>query len=234
MKNLLSAKIDFGYPVIAAPITDQTSSSALTSAKNAGLDVAELRFDKMSEYSDEAAFSELHRLDGLLKLLTMRAAFEGGEWREDEASRLHWFKTLIPAVDAIDIELAADDIRDKVIEFAKSNAKTVIVSHHNFDATPSFASLEQVISSGFEKGADIVKIACMTHSAQDIQCLAKLLLNNNDKPLIVIGMGDWGMPTRVMFPAYGSQLTFAHIGESSAAGQMHLDDFQAEINKYYP
>ena len=62
----------------------------------------------------------------------------------------------------------------------------------------------------------------MVNSPSDVFTLADILKEKDDKEkLIIIGMGELGKFTRVMFPAMGSYLTFAALeGSNIAPGLM--------------
>jgi 3-dehydroquinate dehydratase-1 len=49
--------------------------------------------------------------------------------------------------------------------------------------------------------------------------------------LIVIGMGDAGVASRVLFPALGSLLTYAAAGTQTAPGQLALDEAVALLRR---
>ena len=53
-------------------------------------------------------------------------------------------EAVIPEVSGVDIELASTDILSKVVEIAHSQDRIVIVSNHNFDATPTTARLVEM------------------------------------------------------------------------------------------
>lgn len=235
--NIICPSKTIDQPVLAAPVTDLTSDEVLDHALQGGLDVAELRVDKMTSYAAGAVQAELQRLSPFVKLVTARAAFEGGEWRATEQDRLAMFLAAMPELDVLDIELAAVDIRDEVIHAAQQHNKIIIGSHHNFVETPSLSVLESVIAEGQAAGVDVVKVACTANSPQDLQRLAELLLKYQHEPscnLIIIGMGEWGLSSRIFFPALGSRLTFTHLGEASAPGQLALEDMLSNIQGYYP
>ena len=52
--------------------------------------------------------------------------------------------------------------------------------------------------------------------------------------MIVIGMGDRAVATRVLFPALGSLLTYAHAGDATAPGQIPLAEMTALLARLFP
>lgn len=240
VESLLGRPDNGNQLLLAASITDQTTDVVIQSAVQQGLAISELRVDMLAVEHDadrlqSLVTQQLQRIEqyGLKRLLTIRAGFEGGEWRGTESDRLQLIQAAIEQVDAVDIELAAHEIRDNVITLAKDHAVVSIVSHHDFSMTPDNATLQAVHDQAVTAGADIVKIACTANSAEDVQRLAKLLLDNAKTAMVVIAMGEWGAASRVFFPLLGSLFTFTHLGEASAPGQIGLEDMQAAKQAYY-
>lgn len=227
-------------PCLAASVTDKTDNQTLKRAQKNGLAIAELRVDLCAQQQPEAICAELQRLKGydFQRLLTIRAGFEGGEWQTGEAERLAVFTAAMPVLHAVDIELAADSIRESVIEQARKHDVVTVVSHHDFATTPASSELNAIYQRAAAAQADIVKIACTANSPEDVQRLALFLLEHNTQPdtlpLVVIAMGLWGASSRVLFPMLGSQFTFTHLGEASAPGQLSLPEMQAAIATFYP
>jgi len=134
----------------------------------------------------------------------------------------------------VDIESSAIEIIDDVILEAKNNDTHVIVSHHNFANTPSTEEMLDVVERAHEKGAEIIKIATYINDDEDIKNLTSLL-TGGDKKLVVIGMGSKGTITRLMFPAYGSLMTFCRLGQQTTApGQLGLEEMAHHLRIYYP
>ncbi|CAG0944033.1 partial 3-dehydroquinate dehydratase, partial [Anaerolineae bacterium] len=163
-------------------------------------------------------------------LLTIRSSKEGGAADLPEKKRAAMFASLIPYCDLVDIELGSSGIRKIVVDSAKRAKKRVIVSHHDFESTPGDKKLRKIIESARAAGGDIVKIASMVNSRDDLRRLAGLLCSEKD--LIVIGMGPLGRPSRVFFPFLGSRIAYCPISESTAPGQLSLKEMSAELKRY--
>jgi 3-dehydroquinate dehydratase-1 len=67
-----------------------------------------------------------------------------------------------------------------------------------------------------------------------VRSLARLLVSTEDIGLIAIGMGDRAVATRLLFPALGSLLTYAHAGAATAPGQIPLDEMQSLLRRLFP
>lgn len=113
----------------------------------------------------------------------------------------------LPKVAYVDI-----DYRSKITVTGK-----VIRSFHDYQRTPSFTYLDQLISK-LRKPTVIPKIATAVHSIDDLYTLAKLQ-KKYGKKAIIIGMGELGMMTRVY---NRSLLTYAAVSKatSTAPGQL--------------
>ncbi len=182
-----------------------------------GLDFAEIRLDALSSADPEIAriFAGKARL-----IATCRPG------RIDEETRQGWLMQALAAGAAfVDLEVESpDSFRQPVMELARRRGAQVIVSYHNYEGTPLREELARILDSCFAAGADIAKIACYAHDARDSARLLGLL--DDDRPMVVIGMGVAGMTTRLVAPLFGSAFTFVALtkGNETAPGQMTRDD----------
>lgn len=183
------------------------------------LEFAEIRLDAAGLSLDET-----RRLFSLGKKLI--ATFRPGQ--VDEAVRV---QTLVAAVGAgatyVDIEVeAAEDVRRTVIEAARGRKCQVIVSHHDFEKTPGRGELDQIVTRCFAAGADIAKVACRVQSERESARLLGLL--DTDRRVVVVGMGEKGIITRVTAALLGAPFTFAALalGEETAPGQLDYGEMR--------
>jgi 3-dehydroquinate dehydratase-1 len=228
------ARLRRHHPTVIAPITDRTPFAELTAAVRQGLDLAEVRVDLCRQPDAVRVTPLLERARRLVPLLvTVRAASEGGAWKQSEAERLELYRALLPHADAVDVELAAP-IRASLVKAAHQAHKLVVLSQHDFRRTPSDAALDRTVTRGFAAGADIVKIAA--HLADDEDCarLTTLFARHPGRALVVIGMGDHGKKTRVLYPALGSLFTFAALGNGTAPGQLPWGELRRELALFFP
>lgn len=221
-------------PRIAVAVRDGIARDAIDKALAAGADLIELRIDAFSDTSPDVVREELTRYKGVPTLGTIRGAFERGEWKGSEAERAALYEATLPLVDAIDIEIGAEEINRDLIAMAKDQGKRVIASFHDFDATPSREALEATDARGRSLGADIIKIAAQCNSENDLRTLAEYTLAHRHEGVIAIGMGPVAMSSRVFFPALGSLITYTFLGEATAPGQLTLDDTVRYLSAFYP
>lgn len=222
--NALGHLLDSTVPCVAVPFTDAETAEDIAVATKAGMDVAEIRVDRCASDDVWLISNVIRRFADVPTIATIRSRDDGGDWDGTEDERLALFKTIIPKVDAVDIELRSNAINAAVIEEAHRAERTAIVSFHDFDATPPFPELVDVFARARSIGADVVKIATMVTSPDDLRTLTAFTLAHQHKGVIVIGMGDLGTPTRVLFPFLGSKLTFAAGFHPSAPGQLGLPE----------
>lgn len=230
INNKLSKLFNSNKTCIAASFSDDVTEKNISQAFKIGLNIAEIRLDLFSNLETDNILKTVKKFSKVPTIATIRSNKEGGNWSKSESERLGIYKEIMPFVDAVDIELISEEIIDEVIECANQNDVNIIISHHNFDETPSLKSLEKVIEDANNKGADIIKIATLINLGRDIEALKELLIENNkDRNLIVIGMGGRGLTTRLEFPKLGSLLTFCSYQQSTAAGQISLEEMVKNI-----
>lgn len=221
MVRLGDLDLEPGKARVAVSFSDIDSTRDVSAARLAGVAIAEHRIDLYARLTPDYVALQVKRLSGLPSIATIRIAEEGGEWRGDEADRVELFKSVLPFVDAIDIELRAADTIAALREPLMEAKKALIVSHHSLEGTPALDVLKDVCARAVDAGADIVKIAALVNSDGDIATLSRLLDEKAAPDLVVIGMGEKGLPTRLAFHAKGSLFTFAAKGDrASAPGQI--------------
>ncbi len=221
-------------PRVAVAVRDGVPREDIDQALRDGADLVELRIDEFADGSPDAVLNEIARYAGVPILGTIRGAFERGGWKCSEAERAALYETILPQVDAIDIEVEADEINGDLVARAKELGKLVIASYHDFEATPAREVLEDTDARGRFLGADIVKVAAHCQSDEDLCTLAEYTLAHRDEGVIVIGMGESAMLSRVFFPALGSRITYTFLGEATAPGQLTLADTVGYLSAFYP
>ncbi len=220
-------------PRVALALRDNVARSDVDLYIGRGVDMVELRIDQFEDGPVEYVQEQLRRFSGIPRIGTVRGRAEGGGWRLDEQQRLALYRAVIPHVEAVDIEINADAIHDAVVEAAKTAEVPVIGSFHDFQKTPDENRLNEIIARGIKSGVDIVKIACHCADQQDARALTRVLLDNPEQALIVIGMGAAGAATRLFLPALGSLIVYTFLGEPTAPGQLNCDDTIRYLNTFY-
>lgn len=137
--------------------------------------------------------------------------------------------------DLIDIEFftAGNDIRE-LIDNAHSSGVVVVCSSHDFQKTPDKNELISRMVKMQQVGADFPKVAVMPHDSTDVLTLLAATVDMKNKyfatPIITISMGKLGIVSRLCGELFGSAMTFASAGDSSAPGQIGLDVVNAVLD----
>jgi 3-dehydroquinate dehydratase I len=200
----------------AGPLVAGVLSSLDGNVPLAG-DIVEVRLDKTGRPPDWLDRCKAIEARSKPVLLTIRLRSEGGEWAADDETRLKIYEEGLAALSAADVELSSV-ICTKVTRLAEKLGKVCLVSHHDFDKTPSLSELESIVERAQQNGA-IAKVATMIRSQADLEILRTLLSRKWKRPLCVIGMGEAWKQTRVLFPKLGSCLTYGYLDKPTAPGQ---------------
>lgn len=197
--------------MICVSLTEATLEDCLRALER--LPFAEIRMDLIHLSLDEVAslFSRHKRL-----IATCRP----GELADDER-KAHLLTAMDSGAAYVDVEVESKSAyREEIVERARSCGCQVIVSFHDYEKTPERPQLETILSECFSAGADIAKIACTIRSERENARLLGLL--DDDRKIMVIGIGAKGSITRVVAPLLGSPFTFASLakGKETADGQI--------------
>ncbi len=126
----------------------------------------------------------------------------------------------------------------KDLEFAKEKKAKVIASFHDYKKTPRTSALVEIIKKMEVFQPAIFKIATFCETEKDALHLLHLLLDLKEekKDVIVLGMGEKGIITRIFGSIWGNEITFAPTSENeqSAPGQLtkeQLEKIFSMINK---
>ena len=216
---------------VVAAISENPIETA-RSAKMLGADILEIRFDLLNVTSPHDAkklVNDIKLATNLPCIATNRLQSEGGKWSGTEEDRIALLIDILELVDAVDIELSAgEDVRDKVVQSAKSTGKTVIVSSHNFNRTPAVDRMRKTLDDCFNVGADIAKLAVMPESMQDVLNLLQVTQDSR-APVCTISMGDLGKHSRIVASCYGSVLTYGSVRDAVAPGQLRVDELKTVL-----
>ena len=197
--------------MICVSIQEFSAEECLNSLR--GVDFAEIRLDKMAADMDgiKKIFSRHPRL-----IATCRPGTMADEKRLELLS-----KGIEAGAAFIDVEVdSEEEFKNSIIEKARAKGCRVIVSYHNFRMTPQRSELEHIVNLCFDSGADMAKIACKVRTEKDNALLLGLL--QDQRLLVIVGLGEKGKITRLVAPLLGSPFTYAsHAkGKETAEGQL--------------
>ena len=111
------------------------------------------------------------------------------------------------------------------------------MSYHNFEKTPSTRTLAGLFDEMAAAGGDILKVAVMPQTAEDVLRLMTASLKvrkKYQKPVIAISMGALGRITRAAGALFGSAATFASLDAGSAPGQIDVAEMKHLLAIFAP
>lgn len=163
-------------------------------------------------------------------IYTYRSHREGGVFETTDEIRAAAMIAAIKSnqVDYVDVELNSDPaLLEPIKEALKTSETQWLVSHHNFEKTPATAEISAVFRVMEEAGGDVLKLAVMPQSLDDVRHLIQATLTFNEKsrkPMIAIAMGSLGSITRIAPDLCGGSLTFTAGAGKTAPGQLSLEE----------
>ena len=180
------------------------------------VDICELRLDLLSP-SEVCKAADFPSMVDIPVILTLRRVSDGGTCTlQEKARRSLLIETMKNGgFSYVDIE---DDVKKSdVEEAAHSLGMKVIRSYHDFEGVPAdiFSRVHSLASRG-----DVAKIAVTPHSTADVMTLFRINEELKSVPKIIIGMGEWGVATRILYKKMGSILTFGSNGKAVAPGMI--------------
>ena len=168
-------------------------------------DMVELRLDGVQDVDVAGAL----RGRRVPVVVTCRAAWEGGRFNGSEDERRGILKQALEAgAEFVDVEWRAGF--DDVIAI---DAARAVVSYHDFTGPP--AGLDDRVAAMRRTGAGTIKVAYAAHRLSDTLALRAI---GEAGRAVVVGMGEPGVPSRLLAARYGSRWTFA--GQAVAPGQL--------------
>jgi 3-dehydroquinate dehydratase/shikimate dehydrogenase len=234
--------------LLCVPILVADPAAALRDAqlaKDLGADLVEFRIDDIfhgyESPTGEESVAELVDRSPLPCIITCRPAGpEGGNYDGREDARISLFQRLGTALGVtvppryIDVELStyqhSANIRQKVNlavgypDERRDLQTSLILSTHDFKSRPADLS-RRILAMRDVAAAKVLKIAYLARSLRDNLELFDLLADR-DRPTIALGMGEFGLLSRILAPKFGGFLTFASLRDTmaTAPGQPTLRD----------
>lgn len=198
----------------------------------AGVTVVEWRVDTLEHCHPQEALAVAPTLreelgPGIYLLATVRARPQGGQVELPTAEYENLVLALAGSgqVDAVDVE--TPHLRPPRWLKVVHDRCHVFGSVHYWDAGPAHS--EQVVADLAQlnqDGVDVLKVAYYPQNAtQTVALLGGALAGARQfgKPQIVIGMGPWGLPTRLVGPDFGNSATFVAFDSEGASAPGQLD-----------
>ena len=235
-------RIGEGIPKVCVPLVARTEEEIISAAgmiMKMEPDMIEFRADYLIDHFCKDKKENLIKILKILRerigdralLFTIRTKGEGGEADINVDDYIDINRTACESgyIDLVDVEAFIEEgALTKIGETAGSNGIFVVGSNHDFHKTPDEEEILRRLKYMGDNGADIVKIAVMPDSPGDVLTLlsatVKYKSSKEAKPAITMSMGDIGVISRLSGEVFGSAVTFAAVGTSSAPGQIPVDE----------
>ncbi|MDA3958912.1 shikimate dehydrogenase [Oceanispirochaeta sp.] len=201
-----------------------TLEENLEDLKNSSPDLAELRIDLLTDLESYPRGSLLSFPEkaGLPLILTCRKTADGGAWSGTDSQREALLLELMEGGYSY-IDLEEDEDSKALHRKAREKGILIIRSFHDFLSVPE--DLEERLESMSHRG-DLVKAALMPRGINDLLILFQAgrtwqERHPGEDRLIILGMGAYGVPSRILAPLMGCFLTFCSPpGAEAAPGHM--------------
>jgi 3-dehydroquinate dehydratase-1 len=231
-------------PLVCIPALGRRSADVLDECSAAVGDQADL-IEWRADFFDNVAAAEetlglladVRELAADIPLIfTLRTEREGGEAVElgdDGIASLCVEVCRSGLADFVDVEMSAPEAHTRaILEAARDTDTQVVLSYHNFKETPDLDVLAGKFAGAEALGAAVAKVAVMPRSLDDVLVLLQATLKASREtslPLISMSMGELGALTRAVGWYFGSSVTFAAGRQSSAPGQMPVEELRRVI-----
>ncbi len=217
--------------VVLAINKDATS---LQEAVQAGVHIFEVRVDQFQRTDVLSVVKTVTamRTHGLPLIGTVRGRHEGGSAFLTDAERADLYLQISDLVEAIDVEMRSRAVVERVRDVIHAAGSTLILSHHDFKRTPTADELDGIVAEAIELKADIIKVATFARTPRDVETLTAFTQRHRDHNLVAIALGSIGSISRLVFPLYGSLMTYTSTSPSD--GQIRLETLVEHLRLYYP
>lgn len=238
--NIGSVTVGEGMPKICVSLCAKDFASAASEAMSLAdcpADLIEWRLDHFEAFDlEEEVLRTLaaivNNLSSKPLLFTFRSLEEGGEKSisPDQYLKLNLIGIQSGLISALDLELFSEPgIRAQLLAAAHDKQIPVIMSSHDFEKTPAKIELCERMQTAAALGADIVKIAVMPKTSQDVLMLLEATADMKaalDRPIITMAMGGLGTISRISGEIFGSAMTFGALKKPSAPGQLSVSQLR--------
>ncbi len=204
-----------GCPLVIGTLHERTGLAMTrkwTSRTSRGIDSLEVRLDCL----------EGIRLPGKFPLpviATARHPAEGGSGDLPLSRRSELLRDSLAWASAIDVELRSASRLAPVVAEAHQHGRTVILSHHDFAATPTVSVLRKLSLRAADAGADLFKVATLLRDQHDLQRLIEFQMSSAKVPVVTMGMGPAGRFSRLVLCGFGAPLCYGWLGKPQVPGQ---------------
>jgi 3-dehydroquinate dehydratase / shikimate dehydrogenase len=187
----------------------------------AGESFLEFRLDYLEhpERGAQAIHGFLEQYPDCIVLATCRRHQNRGKFNGSIEEEMRVLDVAVAAgAQAVDVEIESAEAAAAKLSLFRGRAR-LIVSYHNYEATPQ---LDTLLSRMTHIPADGYKIVTTARKPSDYGRVLTLAKGHPRTPLVVLAMGELGFPSRVLSAAFGGMYTYAAptATQGTAAGQV--------------
>lgn len=182
-------------------------------------DLFELRLDclNLDEMPKAVELSHTCKTD---IILTYRRMIDGGRRKVSEEDRLQVLRTCVKNGDFSYIDMEEDLEDSELNALVEAKQMNIIRSRHDFDSVPDDVSKD--LMNLCKHPGEIPKLAVMPKSVADMLRLLDGYRNTSMTRFILLGMGNFGVWSRILGPHLGGFLSYVSVPNQSAAPG-HID-----------
>ena len=240
-----NVRIGEGKPKVCVPILGESKEQILGSAREImalEIDLVEWRADWYEFVFEKEkvteVLSELREILGDIPLLfTFRTSEEGGNRTVSDEQYIELNKNACDSgsVDMIDVQMfSGEELIEEIISYAHEKNIIVVGSNHDFLGTPSMKQLVTRFQLMQHFKADIIKMAVMPRTRADVIALLlateEMVSKHAKVPVVSMSMSKLGVISRVAGELFGSSITFASAGRTSAPGQVSVNEMKMMLD----
>jgi 3-dehydroquinate dehydratase / shikimate dehydrogenase len=187
----------------------------------------ELRADYLDS-SELASLARFPKMVGKPVILTVRKPEDGGKFSGTERERASLLARAVsergPAYSFLDLELGTE--MKQVSAACRKHGTVIIRSFHDFSGVPP--DMSAVLKKAGKKRGEIAKVAVTPKSTADLFSLLRAARKNQSSSRqIIIGMGPFGVPVRILAEKFGSWISYcSSASEPAAPGHMNPETME--------
>lgn len=220
-------------PLVCASIMEKSLQDFIqVSQKTGDADLIEIRVDSLKNPTADTVNKLLRQVakkSGMDTILTVRPVKEGGLFKGTENDRKKLLEAGLQGASYVDLELNMPFLSE-IMDKASAAGTKVIVSHHDFRATPKNEDMMSLLQLELETGADIAKLAVMAKNLKDVLRLLEVTLEaSKHGEICTVSMGEHGKLTRMAAPLFGSVLLYGYVSRPTAPGQLSVAEVRQAL-----
>lgn len=243
--NIKGKELGKGRPFVCVPVVEQEREDIVRAAESLKKQPADMIEWRIDWYCNSTSIEEVCDIVSTLSeiltekilLCTFRSKAQGGEKEITREAYMELLQNLAKQgkADMLDVEVCELEQPKPFLAELHQMGAVVIASDHNFSETPSTDIMAEKLLYMKNLGADVAKLAVMPNNRYDVLNLLSATASVKEVapeyPVITMSMGETGMISRIAGQSFGSCVTFAAAGKTSAPGQMPLEDVVMILNK---